>query len=335
MSDPIVDIEVELRRPIVTQEQANDHRKKLDNSFSQLSQDQAAALLARLFKLNTRVPFDFRRLSRAVRLELMLRLTMRLGTQMSETFHASLTATEDTPIKKGMKVIFPDYTKAQRDKFLQSLVKGIPAGVPMVHLEFRNRGRFSHDNMALAVSGGFTPNLLGPLPDVGKNQMQIRGVVTGHRPDAEYRFGRTIENKTWVLVGISWRFLQAPIPAGSDDNTHSSDEDAHPDNDHIYSMDSPGFTGPVTRPDLLGNLTSADRSRATEAVFMMNATETVEVRVGRGAWVVADTLDWFSVTWLEKDADGTWRRKPDFNKIEAGSIEELGLAGSDQPPVMF
>src|SRR4051812_27340324 len=260
MSDPIVEIEVELRRPVVTQEQANDHRKKLDNSFDQLCQDQAAALLAKLFKPNTQVPLDFRRLSRAVRLELLLRLTMRLGTQMSENFHAALTATGDTPIKKGLKVIFPDYTKTQRDKFLQSLVKGIPTGLPTVRLEFRNRGRFNHDNLAPIVAQRFVPNLLGPLPDTGKNQMEIRGVVTGHRPDAAYRFGRTIEQKSWILVGTSWRFRDTPIPAGTDDNANSGDEDTHPDNDHIYSVDSPGFTGPTTKPDLLGGLPSADAS---------------------------------------------------------------------------
>jgi hypothetical protein len=334
MGDPIVDIEVELRRPVVTQEQANDHRQKLNSSFDQLSQDQAAALLARLFRPNTRVPHDFRRLSRAVRLELMLRLTMRLGTQMSENFHAALTVAGDTPIKNGLKVIFPDYTKSQRDQFLQSLVKGIPTGVPTVHLEFRNRGRFSPDNLAPIVAQGFVPNLLGPLPDTGKNQMEIRGVVTGHRPDAEYRFGRTIEQKSWILVGPNWRFREPPIPAGSDDNTHSGDEDTHPDNDHIYSVDAPGFTGPTTKPDLLGGLSSADVSQTTEAVYMINATETAKVNVGKGPSLEAATLDWFSVTWLEK-VDGKWQRKPGFNKIAAGSIEGLEFAGSDQPPLTF
>lgn len=334
MGDPIVDIEVELRRPVVTQEQANDHRKKLNDGFAKLSQDQAAALLARILNLKTRVPFDFRRLSRAVRLELMLRLTMQLGTQMSGNFHAALTATGETPIKKGLKVIFPDYTRTQRDKLLQSLVKGIPTGIPMVHLEFRNRDRFSPDNLAPIITRGFVPNKLGPLPDTGKNQMEIRGVVTGHRPDAEYRFGRTIEQKSWILLGTNWKFREPPIPAGTDDNTHSGDEDPHPDNDHIYSVDAPGFTGPTTKPDLLDGLPSAEASRTTEAVYMLNATETVEVRVGKGPWSEAATLEWFSVTWLEK-VDGKWQRKSGFNKIEAGSIDGLEFAGSDQPPLTF
>jgi hypothetical protein len=214
------------------------------------------------------------------------------------------------------------------------LVKGIPAGVPMVRLEFRNRGQFSHDNEAPVVTQRFVPNLLGPLPDTGKNQMEIRGVVTGHRPDAEYRFGRTIERKTWILVETSWKFFDTAIPAGTDDNVHSNDKDMHPDNDHIYSMDSPGFSGSTTKPDLLRGLPSADESRTTEAVFMMNAKETVDVKVGKGPWSRAAELDWFSETWLEK-VDGKWRRKQGWNKIEAGSIDALEWAGADQPPVMF
>ena len=137
---------------------------------------------------------DFRRLSRGVRLELLLQLTMRLETQTSKNFHDSLTGAGDTPLKKGLRVIFPDYTKAQRNKFIQALVKGIPPGVPRVHLVFRNKGRFSRDNQAPAKTT--VPDLLGPRPDTGNNQMESRGVVSFHRPDAEYRFGRTIGQKS-------------------------------------------------------------------------------------------------------------------------------------------
>ena len=74
--------------------------------------------------------------------------------------------------------------------------------------------------------------------------MEIRGVIKGHRPDAEYRFDRTINNKTWYLAGKSWNLLNPVIPAGTNDNTHQGDEDDFPENDHIYSIDTPGFTGP-------------------------------------------------------------------------------------------
>ena len=135
MGDPIAEIEAELRRSIVTQEQANDHRKRLNNSFANLSQDEAATLLKKIFTLNgARLSLDFRRLSRGVRLELLLQLTMRLGTQTSRNFHDSLTGAGDTPLKKGLRLIFPDYTKTQRNKFIQALVNGIPPGVPRVLL---------------------------------------------------------------------------------------------------------------------------------------------------------------------------------------------------------
>ncbi len=82
-------------------------------------------------------------------------------------------------------MIFPDYTKTQRNKFIQALVKGIPPGVPSVLLVFRNKGRFSRDNQAPAKTT--VPDLLGPRPDTGNNQMEIRGVVSFHRPDCGFR----------------------------------------------------------------------------------------------------------------------------------------------------
>jgi hypothetical protein len=253
------------------------------------------------------------------------RLPRATRPQTSKNIHDSLTGAGDTPLKKGLRVV-PDYTKTQRNKFIQALAKGIPPGVPRVLLVFRNKGRFSRDNQAPTKTT--VPDVLGPRPDTGNNQMEIRGVVSFHRPDAEYRFGRTIGQKSWYLAGKTWKFLETPIPAGTNDNAHSNDEDDHPDNDHIYSIDTPGFTGPTTRPDLLGNIPPGDRDSVTEAAYMINATETVEVKVGQGSWSPAGGLDWFSVTWLEK-VNGTWRRKQDLNVIETGSL--IGLDEAKTP----
>lgn len=332
MGNPIADIEVELRRTIVTQAQANDHRKKLNDHFGRLSQDQAVTVLARILTPGKdTLPLDFRRLSRGVRLELMLRLVMLLGAQRTEQFHAALTGTENSPLKKGLSHAFPSYAHAQRDKFLKALVKGVPSGVPKVLLEFRNQGRFTVDNKAEAITKGFVRNLLGPLPDTGKNQMEIRGVVSGHRPDAEYRFSRTIGRKNWKRLGQTWTFLTPPIPAGSDDDSNDGDEDTHADNDHIYSMDSPGLTGSLKAPDFLSNLPSDERPNVTEAVYMLNATETLEVKVGQGSWLSAGQLDWFSVTWLEKEGN-TWRRKQGLNIIASGSL--IGLDSANTPELV-
>ena len=88
MGDPTPEIESELARHIVTQEQATDHRKRLNESFAKLSQDQAAALLDRLLKADgSALPSNFRRLHRANRVALLNRLAMELGTQASERSH--------------------------------------------------------------------------------------------------------------------------------------------------------------------------------------------------------------------------------------------------------
>ena len=169
----------------------------------------------------------------------------------------------------------------------------------------------------------FFINALGPVKGLGNNHMEIRGVVKGHRPDAEYRFGRTINSKTWYLAGKDWKLLEPVNPPGTNDKVHRSDEDDFPDNDHIYSIDTPGFTGPETAPEQVANVPPADRATLSELVQMLNATETVEARVAGGQWKQAGQLDWKSVCWLEK-VDGVWRRKSDSNKIEEGDHRPFG-----------
>jgi hypothetical protein len=336
MGDPIAEIRVELSRPIVDQEQAAAHRKRLNESFAQLNQDQATDILNGILIMSkdSRLPHDFRRLHRAVRLELMLRAVSVLGTQNAKAFHDLLTAKKDSPLKQGLLHVFPDYAKVQRDEFLNALVKPPSTGRPHVALLFRNHGKFSGDNMApLVIDGvkkGTVRNLLGPDPVDGTNQMEIRGLVADHRAEAAYKFDRTIQMKKWYLAENMWK-LWDEVPAGSNDNTHNADEDDHPDNDHIYSIDSPGFTFSVTQPEF-DDIPSADRSSVTELVYMLNSTEIVCVKVGSGNWEKAAELKWFSVTWLEK-VDGKWRRKPGANKIEKGSIEDLDVA--TEPPTAF
>jgi hypothetical protein len=323
MGDPTPEIEIELGRPIVTQQQANDHRKKLFASFAKLSQDQAAALLDRLLKLDgSALPSNFRRLHRANRLALLNRLTMQLGTQTSEGFLSLLTAAGDTPAKKGLRHLFPDYTKTERDKFLQGLKK-TPNGIPIVSLEFRNDGSFSLDNHApLIVHGDVDSLQLGLLPDSGKNQMEIRGVVIGHRPDAEYRFNRDRQTKEWYWDKETWQYLHPPDRKPTNDNTHRKDEDDLPDKDHIFSFDAPGLEGPLGDPPFLASVPHTVRANVTEVVYMMNATETAEVRVRGGPFTKAAELKWFTVTWLEK-VNGQWSRKPQVNTISEGSINNL------------
>jgi hypothetical protein len=217
-----------------------------------------------------------------------------------------------------------------RNKFLKALQHGVPTGVPTIRLDFRSHNEKPSEDSALTSS---MPAILGldPNPHSALNWMEIRGTVSGHRPDAEYRFDRTIEQARWYLAGSKWTTLEYARP-GTNDNKHTGDTDTHADNDHIYVTDGPGLT---EIPPILDAIPAASRPKVTEYVFMMNAIETVDVRVGKGAWTRAAQLEWCSVTWLEI-AGGKWRRKPDRNKIVKGSIEDLGAgAMNGAPPDSF
>lgn len=346
MADPIAEIEAQLKRAMVTVNDANDQRRRLKLSFQRLTPDQAAALLKRILTWDgSRLPVDFRRPDRAIRLELLLLLVHRLGTQTASKFFVTLKGNgkqaPDQKLARGLQMTFPDYAKTQRDKFLLALKGSLkPSGMPSVLLEFRNTGKFSPDNQthALEFRDEDEPAdldvlmRLGPSPVTGNNKMEIRGTVIGHRPDAEYKFGRTVAQKSWYLAGKQWKLLKPPLPPGTDDNKNTNDEDDIPDNDHIYSIDTPGFAGRVTAPNLIADIPVPDRQDTTEAVFMMNAIETVDVKVGIGAWMQSAELSWFSVTWLEKSGT-TWRRKANMNGIRPGSIPDLEIA--PEPPTTF
>ena len=329
MGDPTQEIEVELRRAFVSMEEANQQRRRLNESFSKLDQDQAAALLNRLLTGDgTRLPSDFRRLHRAVRLELVSRLAMKLGTQALERFRVALTATGDTPLKRGLKVMFPDRAKTERDKFIRGLGAPPPSGVPTVRLEFRAKDgdTFSPDNRCpFLVDSTLRRKLvsleLGVIPGWGINQEEIRGVISGHRPDAQYKFDRIkLVKKEWLLQedGV-WRPRVPPEEQLNDRTSKNrSDEDVNPRSDHIYSMDGPGWNTSLV------SFSAGGPSPVTEAVFMINFTESAMVSVGGGAWTKAGGVDWFTVTWLEK-VGGEWRRKAGKNAIRAGSISNLDV----------
>jgi hypothetical protein len=368
MGDPTPDIEVELRRPIVTEEQANQQRRRLKESFSSLNQDQAAELLERLLTWGgSRLPSDFRRLHRVVRLELATLLATKLGTQASQSFQNSLNARHDTTLKKGLRVMFPDYAKTQRDKFLRNLGRP-PSGVPTVLLEFRNKDgeTFSWDNQCKGLfNGTFSTKQLGVIPNWGFNQEEIRGTVHAHRPDAEYRFDRTLLlQKRWFRATDAWRRLhdsyqerdsyKERIIPGSDEwwkleeprgpfndraTNNREDEDVRLTNDHIYSIDGPGFNNPLLGFSVSGSTYAkehyaVDPSQITDVVTMINFTESVMFKLGGGTWTRAAGLDWFTVTWLEQ-VGGNWRRKPQKNAIRQGFIKGLDRDDAIPPNMHF
>ena len=343
----MVDIEVLLRRSVISMEQANDRRAKLNQSFALLSPDQAAKLLERILTFDgARLPLDFRRLHRAVRLELLVKLAQRLGTQTAAQFHARLTVAgaptaADANLQKGLRTVFPDGMLPLRAQFLEALRGPSAAGIPRVLLEFRSHGQqMSQDNKVRERPD--VPDNLGPDPDPGdgRNWMEIRGTVIGHRPGAEYKFGRIIEQGDWYLVGKNTWKCRNYSPPGTDDNKYTADEDNQPDNDHIYVIDGPGPPIPPGMFAVAGKLPAIpddERPNVTEYVYMINAIETVGVKIGSGPWMqmAGGEMKWSSVTWLEK-ASGKWRRKPGTeNKIVAASLDDMEIgAAAGQPPAV-
>jgi len=348
MADPVSNIEAELRRP-VTLATASDHRKKLNESFSLLNPDQAAALLEKILTIEgSRLLHNFRRLDRTVRLALLLKLIVRLGTQTSAAFYARLTEhgtpSADPKLQKGLYMVFPTGTSALRDKFLKTLRKRPPTGIPIIRLEFRSHNESpSNDNECRLKKVGQMPDRLGldPDPNSGQNWMEIRGTVSGHHSDAEYDFKRTKQKGEWYLREVKtkngiekiWANI-AYDEAGTSDDRKDDDQDTHPDNDHIYVVDGPGI-GEINPPPLY-KIRIEHRSDVIEYVYILNAVETVRVRVHSGPWTRVRTLKWCSVTWLEKTEKsdrGRWRRKPGQNLILPGQIR--GVSKENPPPEPF
>jgi hypothetical protein len=278
-------------------------------------------------------------------LELLVKLAQRLGTQTAAQFHARLTVAgaptaADANLQKGLRTVFPDGMLPLRAQFLEALRGPSAAGIPRVLLEFRSHGQqMSQDNKVRERPD--VPDNLGPDPDPGdgRNWMEIRGTVIGHRPDAQYQFGRTIEQGDWYLVGNTWK-CRNYSPPGTDDNKFKQDEDNHPDNDHIYVIDGPGPPIPPGMdavPGKQAEIPRDDRPNVREYVYMITAIETVDVKLGSGSWtrMAGGEIKWFSVTWLEK-ASGKWRRKPvTENKIVAASLDDMEIgAAAGQPPAV-
>ncbi len=186
-----------------------------------------------------------------------------------------------------------------------SATPAAPATPTVALGNFRNSGSTSTENNC-----PLCPKTLGVGASSGTNIMEIRGDITGHVTGAQYDIKRTKERGTWKKVGTAWTQLSHVGP-GADDDSHNDDEDLSPENNHIYVIDTPGW-------DTLANPTG-DNS-ATEAVYKASFTETCNVKVGTGSWAQSsNSLNWHSITWLEKAASGSWQRKAGASEIATGS----------------
>jgi hypothetical protein len=186
---------------------------------------------------------------------------------------------------------------------------GAPASggaLPTVNIgNFRDSGTTHAENNC-----GYCPLPLGFVAGTGKNRMELRGDISGHRAGIQYDFKRSKERATWKQVGGAWTQLSHEGP-GADDDDRDQDESLSPVGTHIYVEDGPGFRG-LANP--------VNDATATEAVYKASFTESCNVRDGSGPWSKrSNDVNWHSVTWLE-NAGGAWRRRAGSNEIALGNV---------------
>jgi hypothetical protein len=196
-----------------------------------------------------------------------------------------------------------------------------PLWVNLSPESFRTNGAISTDNGVAAAGIG----RLGPDVSSGRNFMELRGDVAGHRPGIQYDIKRTIEKATWSAVTNTWVRCTS-LKAGTDDDIDNADEDLSPDSGHIYVVDTPGpyFTSPLCDD---GHVERDARHYYYAATFV----EWVVARSGSGGWQrVSDDFYWHSVSTLVK-VNGTWQRdQQGVNDIAPGPIPIISPDGGDR-----
>jgi hypothetical protein len=233
---------------------------------------------------------------------------------------------DDLNLQEGLDAMFP--RPDQRDaraKFLEALRAPLPTNQPTILLMFRNKHTFNPDNLCDVVRKRGAGMTLGPDPQTGTNWMEVRGVVNGYQSGFhQFAFDQWAEMKSWYRVGDTWKTEKHKGP-DFNDNRGNWDKWLWPaPAPHIYVVDGPGINDLASAPNQVPRA-------ATEFVFMMNAESQAQVgRWGASPLPTVATIEWFSVTWLERDNGGRrWRRKAGRNKIEQGSIPDLD---SPEPP---
>ncbi|HSE15793.1 MAG TPA: DUF4157 domain-containing protein [Pyrinomonadaceae bacterium] len=181
---------------------------------------------------------------------------------------------------------------------------------PTVSLgNFRNTGAPTPENRCLSC-----PNIpaLGPNPTSGENFMELRGDITGHRPDALYDFKRTKEVAIWLKAKGVWKEAKPYEPPGTLDDASADDEDPIPKADRIYTIDGPGLRQPMPFPA---------PPEVEGGVYKGNFVESVNVKVGNGPWTPSsNTFKWHSLFTFERGTDGLVRRTAKGNEVEPDHI---------------
>jgi hypothetical protein len=202
----------------------------------------------------------------------------------------------------------PDsYALLARD-LAEGRVGGVAAQPNVTVGNFRNRGAVTPENRCESC-----PQIpsLGVDPTHGANFMELRGDISGHRPDALYDFKRTKEVAIWMRLDGAWQSQDYSPPGSLDDNSWA-DEDVVPKDNRIYSIDGPGGHMPIPM---------AVPPKVEGGVYKGNFVESVNVKVGNGPWTQSSNLfEWHSMTTFERGPDGIMRRTPKNNEIEPGHI---------------
>lgn len=148
-----------------------------------------------------------------------------------------------------------------------------------------------------------------------KNGIELKAKLNNHAAGYSYDIKRTLEKKTWRRNGGSdpWAMYSSK-PAGSDDDSHDSDECLTPKADgakhKIYSEDRPGF--------------ASVSGSYTDYVQMINFIESV--RITDSAGTSSDdprTQKWHSTMWVTKGASGTWSVNTANSEIGSGHLAKL------------
>ena len=161
MADPAVEIEAELRRAVVTVNDANDQRRRLKKSFLRLAPDQAGGTAKEATDVGWFAATGGLSQARPRHSPSNCCLCWSKGSEPRQPFSFSLTSQaprnkrQTRNWQKGFRWFSPDYARTERDKFLGAL-KGnrTPTATPSVLLEFRGTGKFSagQPNPGVAVS---------------------------------------------------------------------------------------------------------------------------------------------------------------------------------------
>jgi hypothetical protein len=325
MADLIAEIEGLLRTPH-TLKAAPAVREQLNERFGRLTPEAAAELLERLLRPErSQVPYYFRTFSRHVRLQLVLRLARKLKAPVRKTFLTRLVgSTAEHALVKGLYLMFPNGTEAQRQRFTRAL-EGSDADTrfPSVTLTLRTEGPFSKGNQCsvIVTRDSRVPPKLGVSVEKYSAWMEIVGTVYNHRPEAIYKFSRTKETFLMKYIENVWRASDYDIPGSPDneDRVHGgegTDEDDIPENGHIYVVDGPSLHPP-------------DNAPGTEWVKFLNFTERLDLKVKYDHHVVPGVpryLDWCACLWVEKRA-GSWQLNKRKSGIRSGRIDIARVLG--------